>query len=163
MGNARGVVYIDTMIVLEAHRANCWASLTGRYDIRTVPKVVEEALRGRGHNAGFVPVEASTFERRVNVVEFPYPKLLEVVLEHEQLSFLDDGEKELLAYLAHPEREGEVYNVCTADKAAIRVACELGLKYALVSLEDLLRTTKPRPSLKGQYSRDFFQQRGRNT
>ena len=47
MGNPREIVYIDTMIVFEAHRANCWASLNAQYSREFLSAEKTKILMGR--------------------------------------------------------------------------------------------------------------------
>lgn len=52
---------------------------------------------------------------------------------------LDDGERDLLAYLfAHEKPSTDVLVLTTSDRAAVRACCHLGWADALISLERLL-------------------------
>lgn len=39
------VVFVDTNVIIEAHRTGCWEALVGSYDVHTVETVAE------GHSA----------------------------------------------------------------------------------------------------------------
>ncbi|MBE0643506.1 MAG: hypothetical protein IH600_05460 [Bacteroidetes bacterium] len=156
MSNPKPIVLVDTMIIFEAHRTGCWASLTGSYDIRTVEKVLEEALRGRKNREGYIEVNAEDFGTKVIVETVTELQLLQAFIENEQLAYLDDGEKHLLTHLLSFDRSTSEFQVSTADKAAIHAACRLGLTDHLVALEELVRTGTLQIALKSQYTRSFL-------
>lgn len=54
---AKDRVLLDTCIIIEAFRVNCWKALCARYDVETVEKCVEEACTGDPLNPKRVPVD----------------------------------------------------------------------------------------------------------
>lgn len=50
-------VFVDTNIILEAFRTNCWTALCDRFKIETVEKCIEEALTGNQLNPRYIPVD----------------------------------------------------------------------------------------------------------
>lgn len=156
MSNPKSILFVDTMIILEAHRTGCWASLTGSYDVRTVEKVKEEALRGRKNRSEYIEVDAVEFDSRIHVETVTASQIVAASIEHERLAYLDDGEKHLLAYLLSIDRMTTDFKVSTADKAAILAACAIGMMDQLVSLEELVRPGTLTVPLKTNYSRTFL-------
>ena len=46
------VVLVDTNIIIEAVRVNCWGALTAHFSVETVEKCCEEARTGELHRTG---------------------------------------------------------------------------------------------------------------
>lgn len=156
MPRPKKVVFVDTMIIFEAHRTGCWASLTGSYDLRTVEKVREESLRGRKTREDYIKVDNADFGAKVLLAEVNDGQLASAYMKCEDLAMLDDGEKHLLACVYSLAPDERPLLLTTADKAAIRVACALGLVDNLVSLEELARPGTLKLPLKSQYSSEFL-------
>lgn len=49
-------VFVDTNVILEAFRTNCWAAICEHFAIETVEKCIEEALTGDPTERGRVDV-----------------------------------------------------------------------------------------------------------
>ncbi len=144
------VVFVDTNVIIEAHRTGCWNALVGSYEIHTVETVREESLRGRKDNPEYVVVDARVFDGNVTVHHVSDKERAKAIIEHPGLATLDEGEKDLLAYLYSAGIE--VMILTTGDTAAIRMACRLGFADQLRSLEALARKGSTRRALKEWYT-----------
>lgn len=150
------LVLIDTMIIFEAYRTGCWKELSGKHELCTVEKVVEESLRGRKTRDDYIEVDASDFERRVRVAKVTDHMLAAAFTASPRIANLDDGEQHLLAYMYSLDPNERPLILTTADRAAVYAACELGFQDQLTSLEELMRAGTIRRPLKKQYSTSFL-------
>ncbi len=144
------VVFVDTNVIIEAHRTGCWKALVASYEIHTVEMVREESLRGRKDNPEYVVIDAGVFDGKVTVHTVSDKERAKAIIEHPELVILDEGEKDLLAYLYSAGIE--VMILTTGDAAAIRMACRLGFADQLRSLEALVRKGSLRKDLKSWYT-----------
>ncbi len=129
-------VFIDTNVIIEATRINCWSALTSRYIVATVEKCIEEAFTGHTPlNSNFT----TGIAYRYNPSKFDIAHL---ILNFPQLEGLDDGELHLLAHLnANISDIGCSFLISTADRAAVRAICTLGWSNSLISLEEILNNS----------------------
>ena len=134
-------VFVDTNVVIEAFRINCWAALTNRYAVQTVEKCIEEALTGNTGCAGRVQIDPKAMleglTARHTVTKIT---LATFVIEHPECDGLDDGELHLLAWVKqHISNRFDNVVLSTADKAAIVACHRIGEQWldAVVCLESL--------------------------
>jgi hypothetical protein len=156
MPGVRKVVYVDTNVVLEAHRTGCWADLVERFDVRTVELIQIEAQSGDRRQRGYVTVNMREFCAKVTVSKVTDVHRLRASARAPALTALDAGELDLLAFVAS-EDPGSLL-LTTADKAAIKTACQLGLEAQLVSLEEMAKQCGKNPPLKRQYTKSWLGQ-----
>ncbi len=137
---AKERVLVDTCIIIEAFRINCWKALCNRYDVETVEKCIEEACTGDSLDAGRVVIDREELikglakRHTVSSIE-----LARLVLENEGLPGIDDGEKHLLAWM-HANRPLPItVLLSTSDKAALRASHVLDLLNRVKSLEELAK------------------------
>ncbi len=138
------------MIVIEAVRANCWHALAGRRQVVTVQECADELARGDSITlAGYVPVPPHEIDR-MRVEPVTDLQRAQLALEYEGVDGLDDGERDLLAHAR--SRTGE-FQICSADKAAVRAAHAMDLLDRVVSLESAIDALgrRPSPPLKPQF------------
>ena len=133
-------VFVDTNIILEAFRTNCWTALCHRFKIETVEKCIEEALTGNQLNPRYIPVDRKKLleglSERHQVSKRDIAKL---ILSRPECQTLDDGELHLFAWLnSHETLPDALILISTADKAAIVSTKQLGWIDSVVSLEKLL-------------------------
>jgi hypothetical protein len=72
--NAGEVILVDTNIIIEATRTNCWSALKGHYRVETVEKCAEEARSGDAYRPSYVKIEEAALRDRLtvhHVREFP--------------------------------------------------------------------------------------------
>ena len=150
------VVYVDTNVVLEAHRTGCWVDLVQLYDVRTVEMVQIETQSGDRRQRGYVAVSMREFSVKVTINKVTDLHRLKASARAKALTALDAGERDLLAFVAS-EDPGSLL-LATADKAAIKTACQLGLETRLVSLEEMARQRGKNPPLKRQYTKSWLGQ-----
>lgn len=142
-------VFVDTNIIIEAHRIECWNIVAGAFELHTVEQVKVEALQGRKSSRDYVPVDAHVFDSCIQVHRVEQADLAKAILGCRELLTLDDGERDLLAYLQGHLRDADLLS--TADAAAVRVACLLGFGDNLVSLEELLQSKSKMPGIRSTY------------
>lgn len=138
---AKRRVFVDTNAIFPAVHVGEWNRFCGFYNVETVAAVVDETQRGDVNRKGYVRVGRAMLEQTLTKIHLPNDedraafrlKALELNLE------LDEGERELLAYLhAHEKPAEDILVVTTSDRAAVRACCHLGWADSLVSLDRLL-------------------------
>lgn len=133
-------VFVDTNIILEAFRTNCWTAICKNYSIETVEKCIEEALTGNQLNPKYTPVDRRKLieglTARHQVTQHDIGKL---ILTRPECQELDDGEKHLFAWLnAQKILPNALILISTADKSAIFATGKLGWIDSVECLEKLL-------------------------
>lgn len=132
---AGDVILVDTNIIIEATRTNCWSALNGHYRVETVEKCAEEARSGDAYRPGYVKIDEAALRDRLMVHSVSDAEIANVALRQPSAALLDPGELHLWAHALHRR---DAWMATTADAAAIRVAVELGWSDRLVSLETLV-------------------------
>lgn len=129
-------VYLDTMVIVEAHRINAWRSLAGAYRLLTVGKCVEEAATGNQGRTGYVEVDVegirTDFE---NILHPSRRQKADLILSLPNGLQLDPGERDLLAAA---KADCEPWLLSGPDRAAFRALYSLGFMDRMVSVECLL-------------------------
>ena len=131
----RQIVLVDTNVIIEAIRTNCWAALTGHYQIETVEKCIEEARTGDAYRAGYIKVTDRDLRERLIAHGVTNGALAQLIVREPLAEGLDPGEKHLWA---HALGRKDAWVATTADGSAVRIAMKLGWGDRLVSLEELL-------------------------
>lgn len=143
------IVYVDTNVIIEATRTGCWKSIAQRFAIHTVETVRDEALKVPTDKTNYVSVDGESISRHVTVESVSPADVLLASVKTPGILALDAGERDLLAHVA--ARCGSAWIVTTADKAAVKSACALGLDSKLVSLEELAEASGSKPKLNEWY------------
>src|ERR1700733_9287780 len=99
-GAPRQIVYVDTNVVIEATRTNCWKALVKRFEIHTVVEVRSEAGRGNPRDKSYVKVDMAEFDTNVTVHTVTAADILEATTKASNLAAIDKGERDLLAWVA---------------------------------------------------------------
>ena len=120
MARPRQIVYVDTMVVIEATRTGCWTSLLDRFDVRTVSTVHRETQQGNRRIKSYVVVDAALFSEKVQVEQVSDEDVLRAQVKTAAMAGLDAGERDLLALVA--SRSASAWLVTTADRAAVKAA-----------------------------------------
>lgn len=136
---AKGRVFADTNVILEAFRTGCWPAICGRYAVETVETCVAEALAGNPESPGHIRVDAAFLRGSLAAIHtVTRLEIATLALEHPHSQGLDLGERDLLAWLYARGFDAESrILLSTADKAAIVAAGQLGWLDLVVCLEDL--------------------------
>ena len=144
------VVFVDTMIVIEAVRTGCWNAITGQHKIVTVEECAHELRRGDASGPGYVTVRENDIGR-ATVEPLSADAAVTFRLEYANADGLDPGERDLLA-LAYGW--GCDFVLCSCDKAVVVAAHTLGWLDRVVSLEALSEAVgaRPNPPLKPQFT-----------
>ena len=133
----RPPVLVDTNVIIEAVRTECWTAITGQLTVETVEACRAEALAGsEAESRRYVPVGDADLKRMRAIHRVPPVLQAGLKLAYRDADGLDKGEHDLLAH-AHARTEN--VRLCSPDKAAIRAAVALGLGDQIVSLEELIR------------------------
>ena len=134
-------VFVDANAIFPATAVGEWNRLCGFYSVETVEAVVAETQNGNVNRKGYVAVRESELRQTLARIHQP--------TEHDRAAFrlkaihlrieLDEGERDLLAYvLAHETPSPEILVLTASDRAAVRACCHLGWADSLVSLDRLL-------------------------
>lgn len=133
-------VFVDTCIIIEAFRINCWKALCARYDVETVEECIAEACTGDPQHPGRVIIDRDALvaglaqRHAVDKV-----MLATFVMDHPDLPGIDAGEKHLLAWLhAHQPVDASLL-ISTTDKAALKATHMLAWLDHVRSLEVLAK------------------------
>lgn len=139
------VLLMDTNIIIEAVRVNCWTALTAHFSAATVEKCCEEARTGDLHRPGYVEVSEQALRERLMVHAVPEVRLAELALRDPESFRLDAGERHLWA---HALGRGDAWIASCCDNAAISAAVRLGWEDRLKSLEELAQAAGARPAVR---------------
>lgn len=145
------LLYVDSMIIIECVRTNCWNALTGQYQVETVEKCRDEVLAGDLYSPGYVEVNIDHLnEDKININCVTNQQRVKFNLEVKNSEGIDDGEKDLFSYLY--QKAGSWITSCS-DIAAINIALSVGWKDKLIALDTLIQKTgeNPNPKLKDHY------------
>lgn len=156
MPSPRKVIYVDTNVVLEAQRTGCLSDIVERFDVRTVEMVQTEIQTGDRRREGYVTVNMEEFSRKTTITKVTDVQILQASARAPSLPALDAGERDLLAFVASEDPRSLL--LTTADKAAVKTACQLGLDNCLISLEEIAGQCGKSPALKKQYSKSWLGQ-----
>jgi hypothetical protein len=156
MPSPRKVIYVDTNVVLEAQRTGCLLDILERFDVRTVETVQIEIQTGDRRREGYVAVNMEEFSAKATINKVTNVQLLQASAKASSLPALDPGERDLLAFVASEDPRSLL--LTTADKAAVKTACQLKLENSLISLEEIAGQCGKSPALKRQYSRAWLGQ-----
>ena len=148
------IVYVDTNVVIEAHRVRCWQALATRYHIHTTRECWRELGRGDSRDPDYVPVDLVALAKQVTVHDVTTVMLAVAATRAPQCALIDRGERDLLAWVAG--QKGQVLLLTTADRAAVKAACQLGLDSRLVALEDLMDRVGAHPALKNWFRKGWL-------
>ena len=155
MGKSRPVVYLDTCAIIEAHRVKCWKQLASHYELHTVRKCCEELADGNPYDPDYIAVDPQQIAQDMVIHEISRLQCAKAVTKAPSFGGLDAGEKELLAWCADQDPKAMI--ITTGDKAAIVVACELGLRENLQPLEDIAVTVGVHGSFQHHFCRVWLQ------
>jgi hypothetical protein len=150
------VILMDTSVIIEAYRTNCWKAVTAHFSVATVEKCYEETLTGDPLRPGYVAVDPDDLRRglvgRDSVSNAQRAALL---LSLENADALDAGERDLLACLLG--RPG-VWLVSCADRAAVNAALAMGFEDRLVSLDAIAKAAGARPDLRRHFTEAWLRE-----
>lgn len=140
MFNKNDIVLIDTNVIIEAHRVNCWNPLAQYFNLHTVEKVIEETQTGYQNRKPEQTIDQGLLKKTLHHIE-AISELQVVKFDMENVEQgLDDGEKQLIIY-AHTLQQ-KVWFLNSPDNAAVRYACKNGWGDQLISLEAMTKHLK---------------------
>lgn len=150
------VILMDTSVIIEAYRTNCWNAVTAHFSVATVEKCYEETLTGDQLRPGYVAVDPENLRQGLadrNAVSNVERAALSLSLENADA--LDAGERDLLAHLLG--RPG-VWLVSCADRAAVNAALAMGFEDRLVSSDAIARAAGARPDLRRHFTEAWLRE-----
>lgn len=151
MTGSNRLILVDTNIIIEAVRTECWNGLCGYYQLVTVEKCREEAQSGNARTPGYVVVEDNHLSSGIQIMAVTDADRALLATACTEAAVLDDGERDLWAHAY--SRTDDWAAVC-ADQAAVRVAAQLEWGDRLISLEELVKSAgiRPKKQLKNHYT-----------
>jgi hypothetical protein len=152
MAKWRGVVLLDTNVILEAWRVAAWRALRGGYALETVEECVIETQTGFQNRRVEQRVDRAALLAGLKTVHKVAPaEHAAAVVQDGEVAMLDEGEK---ALWAHALSRRDSWVLCGPDKASLRIGIRAGYRDRLVSLERLLGDVgfRPKQPLKLAYS-----------
>ncbi|MEQ1511478.1 MAG: hypothetical protein ABL934_02235 [Lysobacteraceae bacterium] len=134
-------VLVDTCIIIEAFRTQCWTALCHTFSVETVEKCVEECATGDPYDTKRTIVRRPTLLASLACVHaVSVTDLLNLSDQVKGLPAIDDGERHMMAWLHANQPVDVALLLSTSDRAAIRAANALGLLAQVSSLESLGKT-----------------------
>jgi hypothetical protein len=151
-----GTVLFDTNIIIECFRAGCWKAICAHFSVESVKTCFDEALAGNKQAAGYIKVDEELLRNGLkNCHQVSDLQRVEFNLRSAWGDSIDAGELDLFAYAL--SNKG-AWMVACADRAAVRVALELGWADRFVSLESLARASGVKQRLYEQFSESWLAQ-----
>ncbi|MDQ3564634.1 MAG: hypothetical protein M3436_11000 [Pseudomonadota bacterium] len=148
------IVLVDTNIIIEAVRTNCWNALANHFALETVDKCMEEALTGDRLRRGYVKVDPAQLRKGVREAHALVPiEMMKLALALPGSDELDPGERQLFG---HALRRTDTWIASCADRAALKAAFALGWNDRIVSLEVLARSAGAKPTLKMHFTEHWL-------
>lgn len=147
-------LFVDTNIIIEAVRTRCWNALAGHYQVETARTCYNEAVAGDRLRPGYVVVDQEQLGMKLTAVhEVSDVQRAALAVRSPESDGLDDGERDLFAHLIG--RTDEFLLSC-ADRAAVKIACALGWKDRIHSLEKMAEAAGARPRLKSHFTEGWL-------
>jgi hypothetical protein len=158
---AKQRVLVDTCIIIEAFRVNCWKALCQHFEVETVQCCVDECAAGDPLEPGRVPIPRDELLAGLSKVHAVDELMLATLaIERADLPAIDAGELHMMAWLHANPDQAVISAISTADRAAIRATYVLKLVDRVVSLQHLAQTAGVRNkqvlSLKNHFSEDWL-------
>lgn len=142
------IVLVDTNIIIEAVRTNCWHALLSYFTVETVQTCIEEARTGDPLRREYVAVSDKELEGVHQTHAVTQSMRAGLALALPDAAALDPGERDLFA---HALTRDDAWIAGCADRAALKAAFSLGWKDRFVSLEALCRAAGIKPHLKAHF------------
>lgn len=146
-------VLMDTDVIIESHRTDCWKHLVHNYKLDTVEKCAEECATGNQRRRNPVPVDMEALEEMLKPKKVDLKHIAQLQLQLAAEFDLHDGEKHLLAYGLTLR---DAWLVCSADHGAINAGASLGILDRFVALEDLTKGAGLRVNLRENFTRKYM-------
>lgn len=126
-------IFVDTMVIIEAHRTQCWAALNSTFRVETVDTCVVECATGNRLRRGYVPIDDAALRQQLAAIHVVDGAMRNALFTRDHLARrLDAGELDLLACaVALPD----AWLLCCSDRAALGCLNRLGFLNRSVSLE----------------------------
>lgn len=152
------IVLVDTCVIFEAHRVNCWNNLANQFKLVTVEKVIEETQNGYQNRAASQTINEQTLKNSFHRIE----SISELERAEFNLTYdihMDDGEKDL-AILALRLPDTPVWYLNSPDNASVRFASSQQWLDRMVSLEEMANQINARTvsAFKGNYTSSWLSQ-----
>ena len=152
------IVLIDTCVIFEAHRVNCWNNLANQFKLVTVEKVIEETQNGYQNRAASQTINEQALRASFHHIE-PITDIERAEFSLNYDIHMDDGEKDL-AIFALRLPDTPVWYLNSPDNASVRFAHSQKWLDRMVSLEEMAGQVNARTSVafKGNYTSSWLSQ-----
>ncbi|MDH0337605.1 hypothetical protein [Metapseudomonas otitidis] len=132
------IVLVDTNVVLEAHRVNCWNTLANYFKLATVETVLQETQTGFQNRDPEQTIQLGTLRGSFHHVEdIKDIDRAQFALENPSVA-LDPGERDLVIYAKSIDPK-TVWFLNSPDMAAVRYCHKCKWIDRVVSLEAMNR------------------------
>lgn len=150
------VVLVDTNVIIEAHRVNCWQALSQYFRLQTVETVVVETQTGIHNRDAADTIDIQLLRNSLDAVHTVSElDRLNFVTKYPRASLLDPGELDLCIF-AGTLKPGDAWLLNSPDKAAVRHAYERQWLDRVVALEDMTDHLKQRLALRNNYTKAWL-------
>lgn len=134
-------VFVDTNVILESFRINCWQAICQKFNVETVEKCIEESFTGNLNASRHINV---TQDQLINGLSNRHTTnkrdIADLILLDQQCDGLDDGELHLFAWINTQKiLPNASILISTADRAAIHALGRLGWLNSAECLEKLIQ------------------------
>jgi hypothetical protein len=157
--NKNDIVLIDTNVIIEAHRLNCWNPLAEYFNLHTVEKVIEETQTGYQNRKPEQLIDPNALRDSFGHIQ-TISELQVIKFDMANISQpLDAGEKQLIIY-AHTIQK-KVWFLNSPDIAAVKYACKHGWGDSLISLEAMTKhlSCRLKVNLERNYTEGWLSQK----
>ena len=139
MLTSNSLIFIDTNVIIEAFRVNCWNLISGYFSLNTVVRCVEEINTGNRGQSNNIFIDTNVLISRISSYQITTVQLVHLEFRLNGNPDLDPGEKELLAYVLSQSQVENVYFLCSPDRAFINAVAKVNLLDRVVSLEEMTK------------------------
>ena len=135
MARHAGSVLVDTMTIIDTHKAGTWRALSGGYSVETVKDCIIETQTGYQKRKPEENIDAVQLQKELKAVhEVTELERANVLLNSDGIA-LDYGEESLWA---HALKRQDAWVLCGPDKASLRFGVRMKCRDRMISLERLL-------------------------
>ncbi len=153
--NQKKKILFDANSIIDLHKYSLWKQVVHSCQAAVTPIIVKETRfykdeQGQKRQIDLRQnIETKTIEEiLVTIDEF---SSLDSILNEFFLQSIDEGEREVIAYLYNAKKKDE-FLFCTADILAIKCLGVLGLRYQGLSMEGLFEILHMNTNISGRYN-----------
>lgn len=141
-------VYMDTNVILEAHRTSCWRGMANFYDVQIVEEIDRELDKQNPADSRWIEVDMVKLRLCVAVHKVSQEMVAMIELASSRVGDIHPGERDLLAFA---RLDKSAWLLTAGDRGAVKAACALGMTERLRTLEGLASQAGIQPKLALNY------------